>query len=439
MFINNKQINSFRYRNIKNVLERRKKMIKPCSISKNQIKNYIKEKTDLMNENQIENYIIKRTLNPNKEERDKQRSNLEKVVIFNSFYLDEVKKKPKGIDIKLEEGIPEESTEYMPEESTESHFYNPTTKGLYMVNTKGIERLERDENLILGLRDILKKDIKLEVIHYHNKSAKAEHRFKEFAFNLVDDVFNDTKEENIKEQGYINIIMGPFESFEFNDTEILHENDNDYLNYKIIRINNKLTISFDYTFAGQADDVLNKIFSNLNANHNLSGIEARIFHYGKVGVLNKQNSKNMIEIGDLCIPDLFIIENDSEKSKFSTYILKNRLSSDKILIEKFKRYTKNKLHFGSTVNSKPILKQKRLELEQYAEEGGKFLDMEWARIGLIGIGKKMKYPNLGNIEYYFAGSASDDPLNGINLGNTDYKRESEIPISEFYKKIIKYS
>jgi len=233
--------------------------------------------------------------------------------------------------------------------------------------------------------------------------------------------------------------MGPFESFKFNDTEILHENYNDYLNYKIIKINNKLTILFDYTFAGQADDVLNKIFSNLNANHNLSGIEARIFHYGKVGVLNKQYDKDRIRIGDLCIPDSFIIEDDPEKGEFCKYNLKNELSSDRILIEKFKEYTKNKLHFGSTVNSKPILRQKRLEFEQYIMEGGRFLDMEWARIGLIEIGKKIRYSNLGKFKYYFAGCASDDPLNGINLGNTDYKRENEFPISRFYKKIIRDS
>ena len=386
--------------------------------------------TDLMSKKEITNYIIERKLNPDKKKQDKQFSNLEKFIIYNSFTSNEVEEKLKGAGLKFEK--------YTPEKSKESHFYTSKTKSVHIVNTKDTERLERDENLILGLEDIFKKGIELEVIHYRNNPAKAAHRFKEFAFNLVDDVFNKT-EEGIKEQKFINIIMGPFESFKFNDTKILHENDNDYLNYKIIRINNKLTISFDYIFAGQADDVLNNIFSNLNAN--LPGIEARIFHYGKVGVLNKAKGNGIIKVGDICIPNAFVIEKDLEKGKsFYKYFLENELNSDKRLIEKFKKETGKILYFGSTVNTKPILKQTRLELIRALKEKVRFLEMEWERMGLLGMGKKIRYPHLGQVKYYLAASASDDPLNGINLGNTDYKREeNEVPISDFYKKIISES
>ena len=338
-----------------------------------------------------------------------------------------------------------EFEEYFPNKSKENHFYVPKTKTIHVVNTKDAERLKRDENLIKGLGKILKRDIKLKTIHYNHKASDSVQRFKHFAFDLADDVFSKLENEikGYKKEQFINIIMGPFESFKFDDTEILYEKNSDYLNYKIIKIKNKnLAISLDYIFAGQAEDVLDKIFSNLNANLSEANakVNVRVFHYGKVGVLNKQNNKNKIEIGDFCIPNSFIIEKDSEEGKFFTYPLENKLSSDKILIEKFNNYTGNKLHFGSTVTSKPILEQKRAELEKYAKEGARFVDMEWTRIGLIGMGKKIKYPNIWNIEFYLIASASDKPLEGTNLGNTIYKKEeNERPISNFYKKIISNS
>ena len=46
--------------------------------------------------------------------------------------------------------------------------------------------------------------------------------------------------------------------------------------------------------------------------------------------------------------------------------------------------------------------------------------MEWKRIGELNIEKKTRYPHLGHVKYHLAAAASDDPLNGINLGNTDY-------------------
>jgi len=402
------------------------------SINKNQMKKYIREKTDLMSDNEIEKYIIERTLFPKEEDRIEQLSKLEKFIIHNSFTSDEVKKTLKDAGLDFEE--------YFPNKSKESHFYVPETKSIHIFNNKDPERFERDKNLILGLEDIFRKGLKLKVINYHDRPEEAVDRFKKFAFKLVDEVFNNIKGD-INKEDYINIIMGPFESFEFDDTEILHENDNDYLDYKIIKINKKLTISLDYVFAGQSYDVLNKIFSNLNANHNLAGIKARIFHYGKVGVLNKVNDNGIIKVGDICIPNAFITEEDSEKDKsFCKYNLKNELSSDKRLIERFKKETRKILYFGSTFNSMPILKQKRSNLNQILEkQNARFLDMEWTKIGFIGMEKRTMYPYLGPFKYYFAGTASDIPLEGINLGNTNYKRESEIPISEFYKKIISNS
>ena len=50
---------------------------------------------------------------------------------------------------------------------------------------------------------------------------------------------------------------------------------------KILKINEKLVVVLDYIFAGQAEDVLGEVFTNLSSS--LKGINVNVFHYGKVG------------------------------------------------------------------------------------------------------------------------------------------------------------
>jgi len=205
----------------------------------------------VMDKEQLKKYVFERKLHPDPEKREEQLSNLNFVIIHNAHTTQEVEELLCRARVSYER--------FTPKKSAEAHFYNAKEGMLHLVNSRGVIRHIQDTNLIEALSDILDRKIKFEIEHYMKDPAKASRRFHDFAFNLVADIFEKLDSKEIEKQGNLNLVFGPHASLPIEKVDVIFESKNDYLNYKILKFQDKIIVAFDYIFADQAKNVLNHI------------------------------------------------------------------------------------------------------------------------------------------------------------------------------------
>ncbi|AJF62060.1 TPA: hypothetical protein HA239_05635 [Candidatus Woesearchaeota archaeon] len=371
----------------------------------------------VMVQKQRETYTFDRKLHPDSRVRDDQLKKLSEVVMHNAWKTSELETEIKGL------------VKYFPEKSTEPHFWDSKKGILHIVNTRGVMRKFRDTDLVESLSEILGRQLTLKVNNYKDDAAMAGKRFEEFAFSLVLEIFKGINPKDIVKSKEIVVMLGPHRSLKFNGIKAIRENTNEYLNYKILKLNNKLVICFDYIFADQARNILSQIYS-MTSSYFL-GVDLNIFHFGKIGILNPD-----LKVGDICIPIAALDEMKVVKGDFRTYPIYNQLEFNKKVSGIFRKSIAEEVHAGTTINMTSVLKQSKSSLEHGLKAGGDFLDMEWSVMASLDHGYHSNYPNLGSINYFFAGVGSDKPLEGKTLAETKYPREKEEKIAAAFLKII---
>ncbi len=368
--------------------------------------------TDLMTHEEMKVYTYERKFHTDPEIRKTQLENLNIFKIHNAFRTEEVEELFDDASISY--------IKYKPSKSQEYHFYIPSTGNLHVVNTRGDIRLLRDQDQYRVLKEIAGyNSLKRNEKHYKNSQARASIRFTEFAFNLVNELYPYIDAKAIDEQGQINVILGPKESLDTNDITIEKESQNDFLDYRILRIDDKPVINFDYVFADQAKNILDNF--SIITRANFPDADINIFHYGKIGLLNID-----LQVGDICIPTGALIEKKVVENNAAVHPIYNLLDIDKNIAGLLEEIVGEKVHRGLTVDTVSVLRQQRKNLLACLDAGGNFLDMEW----------KSMSTNV-YMNYIFAGVGSDKPLEGKSLANTKYPRLKEKKITQAFKEIIR--
>lgn len=384
----------------------------------------------IMNQEQIRTYVLDRRFSSDNMQRQQQLEGLKKIMVHNGFTEDEVRQE------LIRSGV--SFYEYNPKESSEGHFYDHSQGIIHVVNTRGDTRLVRDKDLGWAIGEILKMNVETSIVHFEDSPSRASQRFTQFAFDLVDGAINLITKDHIISHLYggapikvilspnqihdnstLNIMMGPHKSLDLSGVEVLHKEQNDFLNYHIFRIKEKIAISFDYIFADQAVNVLQKLYSKLSAE--FKGVNVNVFHYGKVGVLNPEYN-----VGDVFVPTATISERAILKGRKDkrTSPIYNELSGDNAEAEIFRKYV-GTYYKGTAVNTTTVLRQTKKNLQLDLDAKGDLIEMEWAGMSGLDNGHETRHPNLGDIRYFFAGVGSDKPLVGEVLGNTQYDKPKE--------------
>ena len=371
-----------------------------------------------MNDEQRKKYTFDRKLPPDEKIKDEQLKNLKKIIIHNAKKTDELSKEISVLK------------KYFPKKSTEIHFWDKEKGTLHAINPRGVMRKFRDADLAESLREIIGRNIEIVIDDYENDSAIASRRFEKFAFLLVSDIFKNIDVESIRKQKNLFVILGPHRSLELNGNKQILENKNEYLDYKIIQVGDKIVICFDYIFADQAKNILTQLYSM--ASSYFSGINLNIFHFGKIGILNPN-----LGIGDICVPIAALDEMKVVKGDFRTYTIHNELKFNKKIAEIFREHIGEEIYTGTTINMVSVLKQSKSTLEHGLKAGGDFLDMEWSVMASLDHGYHSNYPNLGSINYFLVGIGSDKPLEGKTLADTEYPLDKEKSVSRAFIEIIK--
>lgn len=375
----------------------------------------------VMNSEQRRIYTFDRKLYPDPGKREEQLIALKKITIHNAFRTAEVENLLKQAGVKVEK--------YFPEKSAEAHFYDWTTGHLHVVNPRGEMRLVRDHDQSIILEEIAGRPIVRSVNNYSGSRVSASKRFTDFAFELVDEIFQTLKEDDLQKKGLINLLIGPHNSLDTSNCSVETVKEHDFLNYRILTINNQLVVNLDYIFADQARNVLSQFYLICNSFENL---DVNVFHYGKIGLLNPN-----LDIGAICLPTGSLDENSLINDYISVLLINNQLAGSSDASEMFRELAGEEVHTGITVNTTSVLNQRRDTLEKDLAANGDFLDMEWSVMAGLDHGYKNSYPNLGRINYFFAGVGSDKPLEGKTLADTSYSADSEETIANAMKEIIK--
>ncbi len=390
------------------------------------------EGTLVMPEDEMRTYIFDRKLHPDPKIAEEQEEGLREAIIYNGKHIDEV------LSDSITGSEREGAIRYTPRKSSEAHFYIPNTGRLHIVNPRGVIRLKRDEDLVKAMGYFLGRNVRLYVAHYEGASSSASHRFEHMAFQNVKDALGHTRLEEAAEKRRLTIILGPHGSLGVEDIEVEHIHQNDYLNYRILRIGEEQVLNFDYIFGDQARNLLHQIYTTISADFNGSKMDIYVFHYGKVGLLNPQ-----IETGQIVVPVGSLDEDKVLLGERKIFPLYNELSIDSQISRnpKFAKLFRDLLGQnvaeGVTVNTISVLGQTMENLLKDREAGGDFLDMEWAVMEGTSVASRSTYPGLGNVFYFLAGIGSDRPLMGETLGNTDYLVANEQKVADAFKEIIR--
>ena len=397
--------------------------------------------TLVMSDEAARQYAFERKLadpNTQRELFDEQLNGLRGVIIENAKTEDEVRSN------LIDAGF--SPVEYHPPKSNEAHFYVRENGFIHAVNSRGITRMKRDEALAVILKYVLPQPIAVDVSNQGHNRRRANDRFELFAFNLVDDIFNHLNKDTVASNGRVNLVFGPYVSMDqvmkARDCEIVHETTNDYLNYRLVVMKTsptlELVINFDYIFADQAKDVLHKLYKGIAAEFSGKSIDINLLHYGKVGVLDPATN-----VGDIIIPTGAI---DDEKLQYAIkrgqptpphYPIKNQLVTNPEARRIFYSANEGRIHTGLTVNTTSVPHQTREGLQADLDAGGLSLDMEWIVMASLDAGSESTYPGLGTIRYFLAGIGSDKPLEGQNLGNTEYPRNIEQKVAASFLQLIR--
>ena len=200
----------------------------------------------------LKTYVYDRKLHPDENMQKEQEKHLKKIKIHNAFFSEEVRDLLNDID--------ENFIEYFPKKSSETHFWVPDKGIIHVVNPRGIIRLNRDIELIEALEDITCKKIECKQRHYGKDEVKAANHFGKIGFLLGDRINEEIKKLDLDIDKRVNLLFGPHKSINFNNLEVLAEQDSEFLNYKIMMVGNNPVISFDYIFADQAKNLLSKLY-----------------------------------------------------------------------------------------------------------------------------------------------------------------------------------
>ncbi len=365
-------------------------------------------------------YTFARKLHGQSEIRDQQIAGLREVVIHNGFSSDEMR--------SLVQTVCFSGREYFPPRSSELHMYMVDTGVLHVVNARGVTRLERDKNQVEVLREVLQRDIVLNIRHFRDDPSRASRRFKDFAFDLVNTIFSHDLQEKVQASGKAHVVFGPLPSFPQGADSLLAAGNNDYLSYQVFA-NAGVIINFDYVFGDQASHVLREVFQVLSDHCN--NVDVNVVHFGKVGVLNPS-----VNIGDVCLPSGALEETEVLRGDSRIVPMHNQLVLNERLQQVFVEELGIPVVIGKTVNTVSVLKQTRSGLEKCLAAGGDFLDMEWSVMDGLGRGYQVNYPNLGKLSYFFVGIASDKPLMNETLANTEYPADREVVVGKALKELL---
>ncbi len=377
----------------------------------------------------MKDYVFERKLHPDIAVQSRQIEGLREVIIHNGKHVDEVWQ---NSILGREQA---EAMSYNPPKSNESHFYIPSTGRLHIVNPRGVIRLKRDQDLVKALGYFLGREIDLSISHYEGKASKASHRFEHMAFLTVEDALRKVDMSAIARNGRLSLILGPHASLDTSDVTVVNEDMNDYLNYRVLKIGDEAVINFDYIFGDQARNVLHQIYTTLSADMNPVP-SIMVFHYGKIGLLNPA-----FNIGQIVVPTGSLDEDKVLAGEKRVFPLYNELSANggsryPQVAELFRRYARQEVKEGITVNTISVLGQTIEDLERNRTAGGDVLDMEWAVMQGTSVASNSTYPGLVGVYYFLAGVGSDRPLLGENLGNTRYADGNERTVANAFKKIL---
>ncbi|MFH1589820.1 MAG: hypothetical protein ABIB43_04605 [archaeon] len=371
------------------------------------------ELTDLMDKRQLGNYIYDRIAHPDMETRKEQLKNIGEIVIHNGFLRNELT-------------FLYEKYFYQPKKSTEPHFY--FNNKLHIINSRGDIRLLRDEDLHKGLQYLLNREIPLTIKDYEQQRSKANRRFVDLAYDNVDLMFHYVDEKAIKDTNQLNVIFGPLQALSIDGLEMDADCKSDFINHRVFKIDEKPVMNFDYVFADQAKNLLQQLF--LISNSEFPGIDINIFHYGKIGIIDKG-----YQVGRIYVPFAALDEKKILSGEVQDIPIYNQLIDDTSAWTIFQNEIGEDALEGKTVNTVSVLRQMKKNLEKDLDAGGDFLDMEWMQMAMLD--NNCSHSRLGEIRYHFAGVGSDKPLTGKTLANTIYPRSKMNKIANAYKEIIR--
>lgn len=371
-----------------------------------------------MDKKDMKTYLSDRKFHEDPIVQQMQLFDIQNYVIHNAYQSDEWKRQ---LDMTCSNYLT-----YTPKNSAETHFYDLGTKTLHAINTRGEIRLIRDINQHKLMEEVVERPINLFVDHWQGDVVEASRRFLEFAYDLNTQIYSHINKDLVKGKGKMDLIIGPMDSLDLEDFDVMFDSKNDYLNYRVLRSGDKQVVNLDYIFADQAKNILDKFFMISNAY--FSGIDINIYHYGRVGILNPE-----FAVGDFCIPTGALDEQKISEGRARVFPIYNRLAEEgmnSFLEEKLG----SNVHEGFTVNTISVLEQTQNQLKMDLKAGGDFLDMEWLSMAVQDY--NTIYPTLGNVNFYLVGVGSDKQLEGLNLGNTIYSKENEKKVTEMFKDLI---
>src|SRR3989338_3268851 len=377
----------------------------------------------VMDASQRKLYMYERKVPADPAARESLLKELKRIIIHNGYHTAEIRADFERFGIEPEL--------YYPGKSTEPHFFDRGKGNLHVVNSRGEIRLTRDLDLFKVVKEII-PGLQLDIKEYHSSRLQARLRFREFAYQKAESVFQSLTEGNILEEvekrDRLTLLFGPHVSLPAG-LETGAEQEDDYLNYRVLIVGEEPVVSFDYIFADQARYILEQVCFLLNATG--KEMDVRVFHYGKVGLLADET-----EVGHIVVPNASLDEKSILAGKKYPFPIYNRLL-DPDINPRFSAHIGEQPYAGSSVNTISVLQQRISNLVQVKAAGGSFLDMEWGPMAGLVQGFPSSYPNIKGIELYFAGVGSDKPLNGATLGETKYPRQKEKAVVQGYLQMIK--
>jgi hypothetical protein len=370
--------------------------------------------TDLMDDEKRVQYTVDRQLHPDEAIRAKQLENLEHLVLHNGFKPEEVEPEMGGF------------LKFKPIASVESNFYDEATGTLHVINTKGDIRYDRIRHHFGILGRATEQKLNWDIKHFGGEQKFASARFRDLAFELVNEAYDRLDVEEFTHDGVLNVIFGPFDNFPLDEgIEVIDEIKNDFLNYRLLDMGGYFAVNFDYVFADQAKNVIEQFC--LATNNEVLGAWVNIFHYGKVGVLDSKAN-----VGDVFVPTGFMDEKLLKDNLQTIYPINNQLLINPKATEMLEKYV-GSFHEGSTLNTASILRQKRVVLEEARDLGATTIDMEWGPMASY----HNHYDGVDAVRYFFAGVGSDKPLEGQTLAETKFEKRQLNNIARAFTDMIR--
>ena len=378
----------------------------------------------------ITHYVESRKLHPDPELARQQRERLRKITIHNAMTTQEVRS-------QLDTEGKTDRIEYLPPSSTEPHIWIPGAGELHVLNFRGNVRLIRDIDQAIVLSGLCASPVAISTEHHRGLARHASQRFRRFAFDLADRILAETPPVPRGAQGTLDLLIGPHQSLDIRGTRTVAQQENEYLNYRILRAGERTIINLDYIFADQALHVLSQLCSTLSADTidgRIGKTGVRVFHYGKIGLL-----RDDLRVGDICVPYAAVDESRIAEGDIHRSPIPNGLDPecDPATAASFACRIGTAPYRVVTVNSISVLRQRRHALEMARDAGGDVIDMEWAAMASLIHGAKSAYPGIGRLRYCFAGIGSDRPLAGETLGDTTYPTDHERVVAKAMLDLIK--